>query len=349
MGHHLRQQLVQRHLERRAGAGRLQPHVPTVGGRPQHSRPRPHAVLLDLAGSAQPDLAQALVQPAGGVKHGGPGRRAARAGAAPRGPSPWPRPSRRSRARGDAARRNASNAIGSTMSACARSCGSTHDRSTRRPTFFLRSSMSVRGVDQWIFGVCPAGHVASAAASASVSGMPSGSRQWWCRMSQTIRRPVRRWTSSASAREKVRSSFSMTSRAFGGPRASRDHARSARATPRGPPPRRRRAGCRPPRDRSPSGRAGCLDLDVARRPRHRVRVLGVEDDVLARVRGQAHVRPRGRARRTPPARPRTRRPGRGTAACPDASRRARWMRRSGTCAGRGARSSPGRRGSMSSE
>ena len=52
-----------------------------------------------------------------------------------------------------------------------------------------------------------------ASSSASRSGIRSGSWQWWCRMSHTTGRPMRRASDRTSRRAKARSSFSTTSRA----------------------------------------------------------------------------------------------------------------------------------------
>jgi hypothetical protein len=41
-----------------------------------------------------------------------------------------------------------------------------------------RSSIAVLGLEKWIFGVTPSGHVARASASASASGSPAGRQRW---------------------------------------------------------------------------------------------------------------------------------------------------------------------------
>ena len=80
-------------------------------------------------------------------------------------------------------------ATGSTMSACARSCGST------RPGLPARASTASSATSSryWAF-FAAGGQVASASWSASRSGAPSGSWQWWWSTSQTTRRPVCRET-----------------------------------------------------------------------------------------------------------------------------------------------------------
>ena len=110
----------------------------------------------------------------------------------------------------------------------------------------------------------PAGHVARASASASRSGIRSGSLQWWCRMSHTTGRPIRSAKASTSRRANLRSSFSTTRREAACSQSCSKPRRSGPSRPRGRRPRRRRAA--PPRTRArvPSREQLALDLQLDR-------------------------------------------------------------------------------------
>ena len=176
------------------------------------------------------------------------------------------------------------------------------ERSTRRPTFLRFAPPAPSWA--WSSGSSASRRPArwrARARSASRSGMPSGSLQWWCRMSQTTRSPVR-LVQVEDVAERVGAVVVLDhqprARALRQPlEAAREavHARVAAA---------RRAADVQDDDglaaRGPSRRAAAAWSSRSRIARvAHGRVLGVEDDVLARVGREPDARARARARRTP--------------------------------------------------
>ena len=176
-----------------------------------------------------------------------------------------------------------------------------------------------------------------ASSSASRSGIRSGSWQWWCRMSHTTGRPMRRASDRTSRSAKVRSSFSTTSRA----RAASDSCSK-------PSSKRSSAAC------DAAGRAAHvqhddglgaqahavqqlgLDLELLDGEPPDALVLGVQDGVLAGVGRQAD--PQARGQRADLGEPLARTPaaGRGTGSARGATRTApaRWPSGTSRCRGR---------------
>ena len=132
--------------------------------------------------------------------------------------------------------RKGSKAIGSIRSAWARSCGSTSARPAADLAACAPPSPS-RARSSGSSGVTPVrpGREREPRAPRA-SGMPSGSWQWWCRMSQTTRMPVRRWhLERVAEREGAVVVLDDQPRPRARRRAARSPRRSDRGRPRAPP------------------------------------------------------------------------------------------------------------------